>query len=87
MTKQAMNYLLRQLEQLGYLTLGDDEEDQRSKRIELTDRGMAAAKTIRASVRRIERELERELGASEFTRLKALLLDLNETPLVREHQG
>jgi DNA-binding MarR family transcriptional regulator len=87
MTKQAMNYLLRQLEELGYLTLGGDERDQRSKRIGLTDRGLAAAHAIRASVRRIERELERELGPAAFAKLKTLLLDLNETAFVREHQG
>jgi DNA-binding MarR family transcriptional regulator len=87
MTKQALNYLLRQLEDRGYLTLASDERDQRSKRIELTDRGYAAAKNIRATVRQIERELERELGASKFARLRGLLLELNGTRFVREHHG
>src|ERR1700745_1899648 len=32
MSKQALNYLLGQLEQLGYLTREIDEGDQRSKR-------------------------------------------------------
>lgn len=79
-----MNYLLRQLEQLGYLRLGGDGHDQRSKRIELTRRGVAAARTIRATVRQIERELERELGARQFAELHALLVQLNQTDLVRE---
>ena len=39
MTKQALNYLLGQLEQLGYLTRETDSNDQRSKRIRLTPRG------------------------------------------------
>ena len=30
-TKQAMNYLLGQLQQLGYLSRDDDPDDQRSK--------------------------------------------------------
>src|SRR3954452_6124124 len=56
MTKQAMNYLLRQLEELGYLRRIEDPHDKRSKRIELTERGYAAAKNIRATVREVERE-------------------------------
>jgi DNA-binding MarR family transcriptional regulator len=83
MTKQAVNYLLRQLEERRYLTLLGDDHDQRSKRIELTERGYAAAKNIRATVRQIERELERELGKVKFEQLRQLLVELNETPLVR----
>src|SRR5580692_10453760 len=33
LTKQAMNYLLGQLEDLGYLVRRDDPDDQRSKRV------------------------------------------------------
>src|SRR5258708_14521780 len=50
MSKQAMNYLLGQLQQLGYLTRDDDPDDHRSKRIRLTDRGHAAARCIRTTV-------------------------------------
>jgi DNA-binding HxlR family transcriptional regulator len=39
MTKQALNYLLGQLQALGYLTRETDSSDQRSKRIRLTPRG------------------------------------------------
>lgn len=77
MTKQAMNYLLRQLEELGYLTVGDDPDDNRSKRIQLTDRGYAAAMTIRRTVRKIEREWERKLGPDRYAQLRELLADLN----------
>ena len=87
MTKQAMNYLLRQLEDLGYVTRASDEQDQRSKRIALTERGLAAARNIRATVRQVEREWERALGPKEFTRLRNLLVELNDTQLVREHQA
>jgi DNA-binding MarR family transcriptional regulator len=87
MSKQAVNYLLRQLEELGYLERHDHPDDQRSKRIELTVRGRAAAENIRGTVRQIEREWERELGAEQFAKLRQLLADLNETALVREHQG
>lgn len=86
MTKQAVNYLLSQLERLGYLAREGDGEDQRSKRIRLTERGLAAAKTIRSSVRKIERELEREMGAAKFAELQLLLTELNQTSLVREQR-
>jgi DNA-binding MarR family transcriptional regulator len=87
MTKQAVNYLLRQLEELGYLERHDDPDDQRSKRIELTKRGRAATENVRRTVRKIEREWERELGADGFAQLRNLLTELNDTALVREHQA
>jgi DNA-binding MarR family transcriptional regulator len=85
MTKQAMNYLLGQLERLGYLTRQHDREDQRSKRIHLTKRGFAAAQNIRQTVRQIETELQRELGPNQFAQLRQLLTQLNATDTVREH--
>src|SRR6516165_10704684 len=51
MSKQALNYLLGQLQQLGYLTRETDDSDQRSKRIRATPRGRAAGKAIREIVR------------------------------------
>jgi DNA-binding MarR family transcriptional regulator len=83
MTRQAMGYLLGQLEELGYLTREDDAADQRSKRIHLTDRGYAAAHTIRQAVREIEAELEAELGPEEFVQLRRLLVKLNATDAIR----
>src|ERR1044072_5015892 len=46
MSKQAMNYLLGQLEALGYLERRADPEDLRSKRVYLTERGDATRKVI-----------------------------------------
>src|SRR3954447_5967403 len=79
MTKQAMNYLLGQLEQLGYVTRSDDPDDQRSKRVELTKRGETLRLAIRRSVMQIERELEAELGVADYGRLRKLLIRLNDT--------
>jgi DNA-binding MarR family transcriptional regulator len=84
MSKQAMNYLLGQMEQLGYLTRDDDPEDQRSKRIHLTERGHAAARAIRETVTEIEAEFEQELGAARFDQLRQLLVHLNSSSIVRE---
>src|SRR5947209_17457339 len=61
MTKQALNYLLRQLEQLGYLTRETDSTDQRSKRIRLTSKGHAATKAIYEIVQDVETEWEQQL--------------------------
>jgi DNA-binding MarR family transcriptional regulator len=78
MSKQALNYLLGELERLGYLERVPDPEDTRSKRIALTGRGSAAVKTMLDAVRAVERDWRRELGANEFEQLRALLLDLND---------
>ena len=83
MTRQAMGYLLGQLEQLDYLTREDDPTDQRSKRIHLTERGHAAALTIRQAVAEIESELGAELGAEQFAMLRQLLIKLNATNTIR----
>jgi len=84
MTRQAMNYLLGQMQRLGYLTRDDDPDDQRFKRVHLTARGHAAARAIRHSVAEIEAELEQELGPAPFDQLRQLLVQLNATSFVRE---
>ena len=86
-TKQAMNYLLGELERCGYLTRQDDPEDGRSKRVHLTERGHAVARTIRRTVRGIEAEWQEELGPARFAQLRELLTELNSTSLVREATG
>ncbi|MGH2860075.1 MAG: MarR family winged helix-turn-helix transcriptional regulator [Solirubrobacteraceae bacterium] len=78
MSKQAVNYLLGQLETLGYLERQPDPSDRRSKRIALTDRGERAAYTIRDAVRDIEQDWEAQLGQDRFAQLKALLLEINQ---------
>src|ERR1051325_7539948 len=49
-SKQAVNYLLGQLERSGYVERNPHPEDQRSKRIALTERGVAAIHVIREAV-------------------------------------
>ena len=76
MTKQALNYLLGQLQQLGYLTRETDHNDQRSKRIRLTSKGRAAIKAIREIVQDVERGWEQQLGPRKFAQLRDLLTQL-----------
>ena len=78
MTKQAVNYLLGELERLGYLERRADPHDRRSKRVALTPRGERAAYTIRYAVRGIEQDWEKQLGQERFAQLRSLLLELNE---------
>lgn len=84
MTRQAVNYLLGQLEKAGYLTRrGDsDGDDQRSRRIDLTARGHAAFHAIQDAMSGIEAELTRELGPAQMTQLRNLLIKLNTTQAV-----
>jgi DNA-binding MarR family transcriptional regulator len=77
MSKQALNYLLGQLERLGYLERRDDPRDQRFKRIALTQRGQRAALAMRDIVRDVETEWEQQLGPERFAALRLLLTDLN----------
>jgi DNA-binding MarR family transcriptional regulator len=76
MSKQAMNYLLGEMERLGYLERAEDPEDQRCKRIRMTARGRAAGQTMRRTVAELEAEWEQELGPARFRQLRALLVRL-----------
>jgi DNA-binding MarR family transcriptional regulator len=77
MSKQAMNYLLGQLERLGYLTRWQDPEDQRFKRVHLTKRGQAAGQAIREIVLEVEADWEERLGPARVAKLRDLLKQLN----------
>jgi DNA-binding MarR family transcriptional regulator len=77
MSKQAVNYLLGELERLGYLERRPHPDDLRSKRIVLTSRGAAVVLVIREAVGEVERDWARQLGPDRFEQLRALLLDLN----------
>src|SRR5947208_12214327 len=50
MTRQAMNYLLGQLEELGYVERRVDAADVRSRRVYLTPRGTSTIAVIRQAV-------------------------------------
>jgi DNA-binding MarR family transcriptional regulator len=77
-SKQALNYLLGQLERLDYLERRPDPDDLRSKRVALTPRGTAAVRVIRDAVAEIESAWAQQLGPQRFAQLRGLLLDLNQ---------
>jgi DNA-binding MarR family transcriptional regulator len=78
MSRQAMNYLLGQLEALGYVERRVDPDDVRSRCVYLTERGTATVGVIRAAVTELERQWETRLGPAGFKQLKQLLVELNE---------
>jgi DNA-binding MarR family transcriptional regulator len=77
-SKQALNYLVGQLERLGYLERRPDPHDQRGKRITVTGRGHAAIRVIRDAVHEIETAWAKQLDPERFAQLKTLLVDLNQ---------
>jgi DNA-binding MarR family transcriptional regulator len=77
-TKQALNYLLGDLERLGYLERHPDPSDRRARRIALTDRGRALVPVIRGAVSSTERDWAASLGEARFAQLVELLVDLNQ---------
>ncbi len=77
-SKQALNYLLGELERLDYLERRPDPDDLRSKRVALTRRGTSAIGVIREAVGEVETTWAQQLGPKRFAQLRSLLLDLNQ---------
>ena len=79
MSKQALNYLLGELERLDYLERRPDPDDLRSKRVALTQRGTSAIGVIREAVGEVETAWGQQLGQKRFAQLRNLLLELNQS--------
>jgi DNA-binding MarR family transcriptional regulator len=78
MSKQALNYLLGDLERSGYVERHPDPSDARSRLIALTPRGLAMGQVIRDAVLELEDEWRQKLGAKRFAELGELLGELTE---------
>ena len=78
-SKQALNYLLGELERLDYLERRPDPDDLRSKRVALTRRGTSAIGVIREAVGEVETAWAQQLGSERFAQLRGLLLELNQS--------
>ena len=77
-SRQALNYLLGELERLGYLERRPDPDDLRSKRIALTPRGTSMIPVIREAVSEVETAWAQQLGPARFAQLRDLLRELNQ---------
>jgi DNA-binding MarR family transcriptional regulator len=78
MSKQALNYLLGELERLDYLERRPDPDDLRSKRLALTRRGKSVVGVIREAVGEVETAWAQQLSPERFAQLRHLLVDLNQ---------
>ncbi len=83
MTKQALNYLLGQMEALGYLTRAQDSADQRFKRVHLTQRGQAAGAAMREIVQDTEAEWTQRLGPRRYAQMRDALAQLSASTSAR----
>ncbi len=77
-SKQALNYLLSELERLDYIERRPDTDDLRSKRVALTRRGTSAIGVIRDAVGEMETAWAQQLGPKRFAQLRNLLLEINQ---------
>ena len=83
MSKQAINQLLRSLEDLGYIARSDSPDEGRSRIIRFTRRGHTAYSKIYDILLDIEREWKAELGILAFKQLKSLLTRVWGSPLIQ----
>lgn len=77
MTKQAMQYLVDDLERLGYAERIPDPVDRRAKLIRLTPRGRECVVFAREAFAATEAEWASKLGAEKMEQLRAILVELN----------
>lgn len=76
-SKQAMNYLLTQLEEMGYLKRSVSAGAS-ARVVSLTARGWKVARIQRETVRAIEAEWERKIGKTRFQDFYATLRELTD---------
>jgi DNA-binding MarR family transcriptional regulator len=79
-SKQAVNELLRDLEQRGYLRRHPDPADSRARIIRLTPRGKRLHRVAVGIHAQVEDEWAEKVGAMEFGALRATLARLAELP-------
>jgi DNA-binding MarR family transcriptional regulator len=78
MTKQAMNYMLAQLERLGYIDR-EPAAQGLSRRISLTGKGWQVARIQRETVHAIESEWSTTVGVNRFAAFYEVLSELADT--------
>lgn len=76
MTKQAVNRIIRHLEDSGYLRLEPTASDRRARVVRLTARGQRVLATIRELHAEIEAEWAKRLGPARLAALRRTMTDL-----------
>ena len=87
MTKQSMQYLIDDLERLGYTERIPDLQDRRAKLVRLTPRGRSEVLVARESISATESAWGRQLGKAKMRQLRALLEELVSKLVQREGNG
>ncbi|MDX2154449.1 MAG: MarR family transcriptional regulator [Bryobacteraceae bacterium] len=82
-SKQAMNRLLKSLEDLDYIVRSNAPDEGRARVVRLTKRGRAAYSEILSILGSIEQEWSAELGTKDFAQLKELLFRVWDSRLTR----
>ena len=72
-TQQAMGKMLKELEQMGYVTRAVDDNDRRAKEIRLTELGIKLAADSLAAVDQTRLHYEDKIGAEELALLEEQL--------------
>jgi DNA-binding MarR family transcriptional regulator len=76
MTKQAVNRIIRHLEESGYLRLEPTASDQRARAVRLTARGRRLLAAIRDLHAEIEAEWANRIGPRQLAVLRSTMTDL-----------
>ena len=77
-SKQRVNDLLRDLEQLGYLELEPDPSDSRARIIRLSARGKRLQEAAVAAHAEVEHEWAQRVGQRRFDALRAALVTVTD---------
>jgi DNA-binding MarR family transcriptional regulator len=73
MTAQSMGELVDDLERLGYVVRSEDPADRRAKLVRLTAKGKRSTEAAAEAVAAAERQLQRQLGASRYSSVRAIV--------------
>ncbi|HEX3841641.1 MAG TPA: MarR family winged helix-turn-helix transcriptional regulator [Acidimicrobiales bacterium] len=72
-SKQAASQLVDTLVARGYVERTPDADDRRRVTVGLTERGAAAAATVRGAIERVDAELATKVSGDDLTRTRATL--------------
>ena len=86
-TRQGASKVVEHLRECGYVSVADSATSGREKSVVLTSRGADYLRVQRAAARKINEQLNAELGRAGFASLLALLdaLDPGEQPRMRAY--
>ena len=76
-TKQALRYIINQLEAAGYVERVPDPTDGRAKIIRLTERGWEGRRVADEIIASLEHECLRQLGEERMMQFKDLIKDVS----------